>query len=710
VSAKAQRAGAVGGHTADRVGGRVRPAPSTHALSAGESAWLAALPCALLLLGIVLLLGPPLGHALFEPRGANAIWPRFFLLTAVRPEPVEHARYVLALLGPLLAVGGLLLLRGRRVRDGWAPALELLSQLALVAFVVICVIGQRRHAYELAFTNDRGSPTTIYFTNATLVVAVAIALLAALVLQRPAWVARVARATRETPARRVVAIVVAALVTVAYLLSAYNTEATINVAHGALWDHMAFWIDEAFSILNGQAPLVDFHAQYGHLWAYLAAGGLALFGASLGVYAAIMLAGTAGTMAIVFATLRRVVGGSSLQALALFLPFLATSFFMKLGPPDNRYSPASLFSLFPIRYGGPYVLLWLLVRRVQKRSTATPLPLLAFAGVVVINNPEFGVPALGATLLALAWTQPSRSPRALAQLAGLAAAGLAIAVALVCVLTLAVAGSLPHFGMLLTYPRIFGAEGFGLLPMPSIGFHLVVYVTFVAALVVATVRAASGDDDRALTAALAWCGIFGLGVGAYFTGRSHPHVLIDLFSIWSLTLVLLGVGVMRAIQRRPSRRPLLAELLVLAALGVMVCSLAQVPTPWSQVDRLRAGQPHDVRVMTALEEVVRESTHAGEAVALLIKPGHQIAEQDGLVDVTPYANIDSMMTEEMWADAIAALQRAHGRKLFVTRETLFAEHIRWLARRGYEPYMEARQIALIGFIKGKPPRAPERPR
>jgi hypothetical protein len=689
---------------------RTRRASSTHALGAGESAWLVALPCALLLLLIVLLAGPPLGHALFAPRGENAIWPRFYQLRGVRPEPVEHARYVLSLLGPLLAVGGLLALRGRRVRDALPPALEALGQLALVAFVVACVAAQRDHVYEIAYTGGRGAPTTIYFTNATLVVAVVLALLAALALHRPATVARIARATRETPARRALAIAVAALVTIAYLLSAYNTEGTINIAHAALWDHMAFWIDEAFSILNGQAPLVDFHAQYGHLWAYLAAGGLTLFGASLGVYAAIMLAGSAGTMAVVFAMLRRIVGGSSLQTLGLFLPFLATSFFMKLGPPDNRYSPASLFSLFPIRYGGPYVLLWLLVRRIGGSSSRSPLPLLTLAGLVVINNPEFGVPALGATLAILAWALPIRSPRTLAGLAGSALGGGAIAVALVSSLTLAVGGSLPHFGMLTTFPRIFGTEGFGLLPMPSVGFHLVVYVTFVAAIVLATVRTVSGNDDhRMLTAALAWCGIFGLGTGAYFTGRSHPHVLIDLFSIWSLTLALLAVAVVRAILRRPSRRPQLAELLVLAALGVMTCSLAMIPTPWSQLDRLRHGQPHDVRVMTALEDVIKEFTHRGEPVAMLVRPGHQIAEEDGIRDVTPYANIDSMMTEETWAEAIAALERAHGRKLFVQQETLFDEHVRWLARRGYKPYVEARALALIGFIKGRPPRGPERP-
>ena len=66
--------------------------PSAHTLSTGESAWIAALPCALVLLAIVVLLGPPLGRALFEPTGAEHIWRRFYSLRGVRPEPIEHAR------------------------------------------------------------------------------------------------------------------------------------------------------------------------------------------------------------------------------------------------------------------------------------------------------------------------------------------------------------------------------------------------------------------------------------------------------------------------------------------------------------------------------------------------------------------------------------------------------------------------------------------
>jgi hypothetical protein len=674
--------------------------PSAHALSAGESAWLAALPCALLLLLAIVALGPPLGRALFGPAGDYDIWQRYYNFNAVRPEPTEHARYVLALAGPLLMLGATWALQGRRAPALLATAASALAQTALVAFMVVCFVVQHEYAYEIAYVGPRGSPYTIYFTFPTLVAAGAIAGLIALAAARATLAERIARATRETPARRALAVAAAALLVLAYLLSAFNTDGTINVAHSALWNHTAFYLDEAFSILNGQAPLVDFHAQYGHLWAYLAAGGMTLLGASLGVYAAIMLAGTAATMAAVFATLRRIVGGSSLLTLALFAPFVATSFFMKLGPPDNRYSPASLFSLFPMRYGGPYVLLWLLVRRLDGRAVRRPLPLLALAGLIVINNPEFGAPAFGATLVALAWTLPERSWRALARLGLEALAGGAIAVALVSALTLAVGGSLPHFGMLLEFPRIFGSEGFGLLPMPPVAFHLVVYVTFAAAIVVAAVRGLAAEQ-RALSVALAWIGLFGLGVGAYFAGRSHAHVLIDLFSVWSYALALLAVVALRAIARRPGRRPQLAELLVFVGVGVMVCSLAQVPTPWSQIERIRESQPHDVRVLTAMEEAIRESTRPGEPVAVLVRPGHEISENIGIVDVTPWANIDSMMTVQQWTEMIHVLRRSGGRKLFVQRETLFAEQIDWLEARGYRPYIEWERLALIGFKRRK---------
>jgi len=374
----------------------------------------------------------------------------------------------------------------------------------------------------------------------------------------------------------------------------------------------------------------------------------------------------------------------------LFAPFLATSFFMEVGPLDDRYGPANLFSLFPIRYAGPYALLWLVVRRVQRGTGGTTLPLFALAGLVALNNLEFGLPALAASLVALAvTTAPSR--RALGRLAAEALGGALAALLTVCLLTLAVAGSLPHLGFLTTFPRIYANAGFGLLPLPALGLHLVVYATFAAALVVAAVRVLSPGDgeDRALTGALAWAGVFGLGAGGYFVGRSHPHVLIDLFSAWGLALSLLLLVVVPAIARRPSRRPQLAELLVLAGFGAMACSLAQTPTPWSQLDRLGTTTPVARRVATAVTTVVDQMTRRGEPVALLVPLGHRIADELGLDDVTPYANGGSMMTARQWTETIVALRRAHGTRIIADQRTTFRETVAFLAAAGFRPGRQA---------------------
>jgi hypothetical protein len=672
------------------VGGRVAATSSTHALTADESAWLAALPAALALLALILVLGPPFGRALFAPPADTGIWRPMIREGAVLPEPTEHARYVIALLGPLLVAGGVLVLRGRSVSSRSRAALVRAGRAALIAFVAVCVVYQETHYYPDLITGE-GPRQRVYFTPATLVVAIAIALLVAEALRRRDVIARLGRIATETTAKRLGVLAAAALYVLVWFLSAFNTDATIGTANPATRVNIPFWIDEAFAILNGQAPLVDFHAQYGQLWSYIGAGGMALLGTSFGVYSALMLTGTAGALAAVLATFRRV-AGSSLAALALFLPFVATSFFTELGPPANRYDPANLYSLFPIRYGGPYLLLWLVVRRPQRPLIRQTL-LFALAGLVVINNAEFGAPAFGATLAALLWTAPSHSPAALARLAASALAGLLGGIAAFAALTLVVAGSLPHFGMLAVFPEIFARDGLGMLPMPPLGLHLVLYLTFGAALVVATVRTVGGGGDPAQTASLAWAGVFGLGAGGYFVGRSHPDVLIGLFSAWALALGLLLVVVAQAIARRASRRPTTVELLVLAGFGAAVCSLAQTPTPWSQIDRLQHRAPHNV--LAADTRLVQRMTHRGEPVAIMLQQGHRIAYDLELKDITPYSNMEVMVTHRQWEETIAALQAAHGRKIVVPQRDLLQERADWLQAAGYRPAFENGHIIVL---------------
>jgi hypothetical protein len=652
--------------------GRVRT------VAPAEVAWILLAPCALATVAVVALLGPPLGHALLGP-GSERLWP-----TAIpAPEPVEHGRYFLSLLGPP-ALAAVVLAGVRRplsARGDVVRGLVLAGQVALVAFLALCLAAQN----DVLLSADRPGlwDPTRYFTVATLLVALALPAAALGLLARsPAVVARIAGLARETRARRAAGVAVAALFAAIWLLTAFDADGSIGNTATGVQGHILWSMDETFAVLNGRTPLVDFHPEYGQLWPYAVAALMSLLGTSLGVYTAIMTVASGLVLVAVHGIFRRVARGS-LLALGLFGPFVATGFFMKLGPLDDRYGPANLFSLWPVRYGGPYLLAWLLARHVDRAAPRRAVWLFGLAGLAFLNNPEFGAPALLATAVALVLVEPPRSRQAWVRLAGAAAGGLLAALAFVCALTLVRSGSLPRLGLLFEFARLYGIDGWAMLPMPRIGMFLAVYVTYAAALVVATVRRARGDDEPVLTAMLAWSGVFGLASGVYFAGRSHPQVLIDLFSPWAFSLALLLVVVVRALAARGWRRPAPAELAVLFGFGILVCSLAQTPAPWSQIARIRDRTPVPVFKQLGASGFVAHATRPGERVAILIPLGHRIAYDTGRDNVSPYASIESMPTARQLRTTVRALRDAGGRKVFLAMRFTFPEEQQALLSSGF---------------------------
>ncbi|HEX7291370.1 MAG TPA: hypothetical protein VF250_09615 [Conexibacter sp.] len=649
------------------------------ALDAGELAWLGLLPCAVLVVAAIVLLGPPLGR-LVLPRSGLTFWPSNADLPS--PEPTEQARFLLALTGPLLLTGFVALgLRGRwALAPAASAALTRAAQLAALAFVVVCHVVQVRHVFRLAvFT---ASERAVYFTPSTLAAAAVLAGALATAAASAGVRRRAAALRRDRRGLRVASAAVALLATAIWLLPAINFEGTIVSANAVIVNHFPYWLDEVFAVLDGRPPLVGYAAQYGSLWPYPVAAAMELLGVGVGAFTVTVAAISAGAMLAVYATFRRVAGGS-LGGLLLFLPFLATSFFMMEGPFANRYAISNLFGTFPLRYAGPLLLLWLAARQLGGAAPRRARWLFAAAGLVVMNNVEFGLPALGATVAALLWSAGRPTWGAIRRLGIEALIGLVAAWLLVSALTLAVAGSLPHLDLLVRYSRLFAVAGWGMLPMsPTLGTSTIIYLTYVAALGAATVRAANRAPDRLLTGLLAWSGVFGLGIGSYYMGRSHPEVLTNMFCAWALSVTLLCVLAVRAIAAHPPRRPTLPEAACLFGFGVLVCSLAQAPTPWSQVSRLRRAGLH-VYGHPVGETFVDAHTRPGEAVALLIPLGHRVAYNAGIVDVTPYTGGNSMPTVDQFEEMLRALEAAGGRKVFLDVSREAPELPDALAGRGY---------------------------
>jgi len=631
------------------------------ALRADDAAWLAAVPAAAIALAAIVLLGPPLGGWLLATPHL-----RWFpsLRSAVRPEPTEQARYLIALTAPLLLAGFTLLLRFRPPRRlaAAAPALARAVEVAAVAILVGCFVAQRFQDAQRDAGSGRGP--IVYFTLPSVAAALAIAVALAFAIRsaavRAAWARWAGRV--DTRRGRIGVVLVALAAIVVTLLPAINTDGSLAHEFEAVIYHLQFTYGESVAVLDGRSPLGDFATQYSALWPYALAGGMALLGSSIAVFTTLVAALAGVTLLALFDVLRRT-ARSSLAALALFLPLLATCALRLHGPAVARFSLVDYFGVLPLRYAGPFLLAWLVARHLDGARPRRLWPLFLTGGVVVLNNTDFGIAALGATVAALLWTYP-RPARADARRMLLEAlVGLLAAYALVAALLLARTGALPDLGLLVRYARIFVRGGFAMLPMkPVIGFSTVIFLTHVAGIGVATARALRRAPERLLTGMLAWSGVFGLGAGSYYVGHSLSEVLIYTFPCWALTVALLALLTVRTLAAQ-ARRPTGAQLACLFAFGLLVCSLAQASPPWEQVRRIAQSGPA-LFAQPPGQAFVAQSTQRGEAVLIMSALGQRIAYNLGLRDVEPFTGGRSMFTLEQLEESLEALRAAGGTKIF----------------------------------------------
>jgi hypothetical protein len=613
-------------------------------------AWMAAAPAAALVLLAVILLGPSLGSALF-PVDTKEFWPG--ALVYVRPEPTEQARYLIALVGAILVPCYVLWLGRRPNRPEVPRELAFFLQLVFVAVLVLAVFC-RRGSVHLDIS---------YFNLPTIVVALVVcAGLSALFSSSTALGHARRLFARRSTALSVGAFLVAALTTTIWLLPAIQTDSTIGYAtHGVSFD-LLYTFDEGLSVVNGHTPLVNYVAQYGSLWPYVVAIPMHFGHESLKAFTLLMVGITLLAMLAVYAVIKRLVG-SPIGALLLFLPFMATSFFIARGTPIKRYGFADYFGAFPLRYAGPFFLLYLLARHLTGSRPRRAGWLFVLAGLVVMNNSDFGIPALGATAVAIvAAADEPRTRRWWAERLGEALAGLFVAFALVSIVTLSRTGELPDLGLAFRYAHLIALAGYYLLPLPWFGFWVAVYLTYAAALVVAALLITRGGP-RLEVGLLAWIGIFGFGSGAYYVGRSHSEVLIALFSTWALTVVFLLAILGRDLARRHGGLSP-ALLALFAGFGLLVCSLGQFPAPWQSVERLQRHGP-EIFQPTADVQFIAAHSSPGEPVALLMNLGQRISHEAGVDDVTPYSGIPSMPTKVQLNETLAALREAGGHKVFL---------------------------------------------
>ncbi|MEQ1785560.1 MAG: hypothetical protein ABL966_00795 [Acidimicrobiales bacterium] len=639
-----------------------------------------------LALGVGFALAPWLGRAL-QPEAIDA-WPGLTRQTAalstLRPEPAELARFAWAVLAPV-AVAALLLLRsGTGPRTRRSVPLEAVGSIAAATGVGLIVTGWITRSEPSAFGLDGR-----YFGDGAILVAAVIAGVTAAIALRDA---RTSVGSRHRVTNRAVPAVLVVAATALYTLPAMYPGRTLVGAPSLTTSHIPFSFADFTAFGNGATPLADFASQYSNFLPWLLHPVFAAFDYTPSSFTVVMSVLTFVTLLTLWRTLVLAVGSEWVGAL-LYGPVLALSMRPTIEVGLERTSNASLFQVMPERYLLPAVVAWLCARHLRGRRPFSPGTIFLVAVLAALNNPELGAPCVLAAFGALLAGSGLRPVSSLGRLAAHAAAGAAVSVALVAVATFLRSGSLPDPALLTYFSRLFGAQGFGLQPMPAVGFHLILYVTFVSALLVGATDRGPDPSARTMAGMLVFGGLFGLGASSYYVGRSNAITMVALFPAWGLCLALLAWRSVRWLHTIDAPRRLVTPLGLLAlcsliGVGLAVTDLSGIPSPRVQLDRLLDDDGSDAGYdrQAAAERFVATRTRPHEAVLILRGHGHLIALHAGVRNTSsighPFHVISATQLDELLDD----LRAAGGTKVFLGDGVFIYEGLRdALRERGWQP-------------------------
>ena len=319
--------------------------------------------------------------------------------------------------------------------------------------------------------------------------------------------------------------------------------------------HFVYTANEMAAVAAGNFPLADFIPQYSTLLSFPIAPMLLLFSdspemvvISWFITMQIFCIGAPITLAV------RSLGWSVLPlgiGLVLF-PSIASTWTGSTG------SSATYFAVMPLRYVGPVALLTVLSWYYKKPLNQGD-PFLAFSkrrfwsnfilgascGMVALNNPDFGIPAVGACFLVLIIAAPKL-------LTGLRHIFFALIGFLGVFLTYSSIGGAfgkpVNWHYWLFFQQVFGSAGFMAMPMPAFGEHIGFVLTFSAGCVIGAVgvvrsrseskTVVTSSGQRAIT--LLYISLWSLGTLAYYSSRSFATTL------WAGHIFQLGLTIMFA--------------------------------------------------------------------------------------------------------------------------------------------------------------------
>jgi len=314
-----------------------------------------------------------------------------------------------------------------------------------------------------------------------------------------------------------------------------------------------FVSDELSAVAAGHFPLSDYIPQYSVLLGFPIAPVLHLLAARAiyGVVAwVLILQLVAFTVSVVLPTL---VGGWRILA-----PAMVVAVFPSLSALGYGYNPTTYFAAIPMRVVLPALAILgaFLVFRHPRDLTMSHFRRLLLLGVVsgltMLNNPDFGVPAVIAILVVAFIATPTMRAKAASTTMLLLGAGLPF-VAYTIIGRLA--GHPVNWSNWLLFQNYFGSEGVGLVAMDPFGLHVAFVTLFISASVIGFALILKYRDSGSRFGyrqglLLALVGGWSLLSLPYFAGRSLAPTLVSGYSFMVGMVVAAFLPLLRTTVRR----------------------------------------------------------------------------------------------------------------------------------------------------------------
>lgn len=606
------------------------------------------------------------------------------LLSLWHPERLEHIRYVLAIVSaPIAFLAAFICFR--RVSLGMAFRLALAGQAVVV----------------LGWLYARRSETFAFFTPGMMLFGDALSAAICIFVTScgGGWAQKLRRTFSWTG--QTAPAVFALLLTAALLTPAIVRDREAYLSSIVLWEHMEFTAAEYFAVASGKTPMVNFFPQYNNVLPVLLAPVLKLTGCSYGAFTTVMAGLSLVGLMAAYWTLSMLTR-NTLTALALYLPVLGLSFSFG-GPAAWALGIFNYFAVWPIRYVGPMVVLATLMWALRSPARWRLIVVGVVAGGSLINNLDFGGPALAGAAAAIFLARPARVVRALLCFA----VGALTAASMLQIGFFIRGRAWPDFVQAATYPKIFGLYGFGMIPLPSAGLYWTFCAAYMACLFVAIVSWWRGETNSIYAAVLAFVAIFGCGSFMYYVGRSHPHVLGALFFTWALAVTLLVYGVQRQFSVSSAstawQLAVIPGVLLLTHWSLFAVLLWPNAKPIvAQLERLQLNDVQGAQQRAELSAFIRRN--AGSARTILMLPtGHRIAFEERLRNEFPFPHPGTVILKAQAQQVEKVVVAKNIKKFFVSQQFEREEQQRMFERLGFQM---KESFGGVNFWTRKTPAAP----